>query len=205
MQDDEYGAENGDENVAWPSYVDFLSTFTFVLFIFIGSLLFILYGQLPERMFQMRMETFMKQLEVNGTPATIDGHRVRWDLRRQLDFAPSSAVLNEKHKTYLRKIAQQLPQGLKDGGDCRIVVLGTADSTPFANDPFGNWNLSSQRALRVLEFLHQCADCGYGLEMRRRLTLLGEGDTRADKNRAADDDRRVDLILDCSIDTEVRR
>jgi flagellar motor protein MotB len=198
--------DQGGENVAWPSYVDFLSTFIFVLFVFIGSLLFIVHGQVREREFQIKMSDFMKRLEDNGTPATIEGRKIRWDLRKQLDFGSFSSELNDKHRAYLRKVARQLPVALEKAGDCSVVVLGAADSAPVQGDVFGNWRLSSNRALSVLEFLYECEDCGYDKSMQRRLTLLGEGDTKADRTRVSEEDRRVDLILDCSKnDSEIHR
>ena len=38
-----------DENVGWPGYVDFLCTFVFILILFIGSLLFLLSGDIRQR------------------------------------------------------------------------------------------------------------------------------------------------------------
>jgi flagellar motor protein MotB len=195
----------GDENVGWPSYVDFLSTFSFILFIFIGSLLFILYGQLPERLWQIRVAPFVKQMGAIGIPVMVEGMRIRWDLRNQLDFATGSSNLSNEHKAYLKRVARQLPAALKVAGDCRVIVSGTADSKQYPNDPFGNWALSAKRALNVLEFLHECPDCGYGVEIRKKMVLFGEGDTRANQVKAMVEDRRVDLIIDCTKDASLLR
>ena len=190
----------GDENMAWPSYVDFLSAFSFVLFIFIGFLLYMLYGQVPEQMFKLRTQKFVSELHARNPKLEprVEGMRLVWDLSKALNFKEGSAVLAASHRNYLAELARELPRALQDAGpNCRVVVLGTADSRPFPNDPFGNWNLSAERALSVLRFLYSCDTCGYGAEMRKKLTLSGEGDTRANA-RASSRDRRVDLVIDCT-------
>lgn len=185
----------GDEGVGWPSYVDFLSTFSFVLFIFIGSLLFLMHGQIGERAFESKVSDYVTRLRKEGIEVTVEGRKIRYDLRRQLAFKTRQATLTEEHEAYLRKIARELPAGLQAAGPCKVVVLGKADAQK-SNDPFSNWDLSARRALAVLRFLYNCNNCGYGAEMQKRLVLLGEGDV--DSTSASSDDRRVDLVIDCT-------
>ncbi|HEY3738219.1 MAG TPA: hypothetical protein VGL53_00170, partial [Bryobacteraceae bacterium] len=71
----------GDESVGWPSYVDFLSTFSFVLFIFIGSLLFLMHGQIGERAFAAKVEGYVSHLRQQGIEVTVEGRKIRYDLR----------------------------------------------------------------------------------------------------------------------------
>ena len=186
----------GDESVGWPSYVDFLSTFSFVLFIFIGSLLFLMHGQIGDRVFAAKMHRYVETLKRQGIEVSVQERKIRFDLTRKVDFANNSAELEERHKEYLRRVGQALPQGLKTAGNCKVVVVGKADATKFLGNPFGNWNLSAERALTVLRFLYDCPDCGYGPEMRKYLVLLGEGDVESQKAGASD--RRVDLEIDCT-------
>ena len=187
-----------DEGVGWPSYVDFLATFAFVLFLFIGSLLFLMHGQVGERAFANRMAPYVDKLRTQGIDVAVEGMRVKYDLRKQVDFGSGSAELAPKHMAYLRRVARHLPEGLKQAGDCKVVVLGKADRIKFKNDPFGNWSLSAERALAVLKFLYNCENCGYGQEMRGRLTLLGEGDVAAKTRNSSAEDRRVDVVIDCT-------
>ena len=63
----------GDEGVGWPSYVDFLSTFSFVLFIFIGSLLFLMHGQIGERAFESKVSDYVTRLRKEGIEVTVEG------------------------------------------------------------------------------------------------------------------------------------
>jgi flagellar motor protein MotB len=185
-----------DESVGWPSYVDFLSTFSFVLFIFIGSLLFLMYGQLGDRIFAAKVKHYIETLKGQGIEVSVEGRKIKFDLRREVDFANNSAALEERHKRYLRRVGQALPKGLQTAGNCKVVVVGKADASKFKDDPFGNWSLSAKRALNVLQFLYDCPDCGYGPEMRKYLVLLGEGDVESRKPGV--DDRRVDLEIDCT-------
>ena len=185
-----------DEGVGWPSYVDFLSTFSFVLFIFIGSLLFLMHGQIGERTFAAKVAGYVERLRKQGIEVTVEGRKIRYDLRHQVAFATRQATLTAQHEEYLRKIARELPAGLQAAGPCKVVVLGKADAKKFPNDPFGNWDLSARRALAVLRFLYNCTDCGYGPEMQKRLVLLGEGDVES--AGASGVDRRVDLVIDCT-------
>jgi flagellar motor protein MotB len=192
LQADPYG----DESVGWPSYVDFFATFSFVLFIFIGSLLYLMYGQLGDRLFAAKVAKYVTHLKQQGIEVSVEGQKIKYDLRRHVDFDQNSAELTPRHKEYLRRVARVLPDGLQAAGVCKIVVLGKADAAKFKDDPFGNWNLSARRALAVLQFLYNCPDCGYGPEMRRKLVLLGEGDVESTSPNA--DDRRVDLVIDCT-------
>jgi flagellar motor protein MotB len=192
LQEDSFG----DESVGWPSYVDFLSTFSFVLFIFIGSLLFLMHGQIGERAFASKVNDYVTRLRKEGIEVTVEGRKIRFDLRRQVAFGTRQATLTSEHEAYLRKVAHELQPGLDTAGQCKVVVLGKADAKKYPNDPFGNWDLSARRALAVLRFLYNCTDCGYGADMQKRLVLLGEGDV--DSAGASSDDRRVDLVIDCT-------
>jgi flagellar motor protein MotB len=168
-----------------------------VLFIFIGSLLFLIYGQLPEKLFAIKTAGYVRSLKEQGVDVTQNGMKLFYNLRKHVAFDRGSAELSEKDKEYLRKVAGKLTEAMKLAGSCSVVVKGTADSHPYPNDPFGNWSLSARRALAVLRFLHECHGCGYSDDIKRKLTLLGEGDIAADPN-PNDDDRRVDLIIDCT-------
>jgi len=185
-----------DENVGWPSYVDFLCTFVFVLILFVGSLLYILSGDIRRREFQRKATGFGTVLREQGIAFAVDveGHKVRLPLKGQVDFEPGESAILPRHVPYLRKIASILAQAT---GSKRIIVLGFADRTPFEGDPFGNWRLSAERALHVLQFFYNCHNCGYDVEIRKQLTLTGEGDIGASQTNVTNsEDRRVDIIID---------
>jgi flagellar motor protein MotB len=159
-----------------------------------------LYGQVPEQLFKARTAKFISGIGDPKLVPRIQGEKLIWDLSKELNFGNGEADLREPHVLHLRKVAKLLPDALKATGDqCRVVVLGSADSAPVSSDPlFGNWRLSAIRSLNVLRFLYACGDCGYDTAtMRKKLTLSGLGDTKANA-KASKSDRRVDLIIDCS-------
>src|ERR1022692_3116067 len=188
-----------DENVGWPSYVDFLCTFVFVLILFVGSLLYILSGDIRSREFKSMATGFGTVLTGHGIAFTVDveGRKIRLPLKGQVDFDPGESAILPRHEAYLRNIGSILAQA---PGSKRIIVLGFADRTPFEGDPFGNWRLSAVRALSVLRFFYNCHDCGYDVEIRKQLTLTGEGDIGASQTNATNaEDRRVDIIIDFGV------
>jgi flagellar motor protein MotB len=186
-----------DEDVIWPSYVDFMATFAFLLFIFIGSLVVLMYGQLGDQLFKRKTEQLVIELQRQGIEVQVHGKTLLFNLTKKVDFGNGKAELLPAHIDYLKKLAVNLDRSLKIAGtECNLVVLGKADRTPFVSDPFGNWNLSAQRALVVLKYLYNCQDCNIDDELRAKLVLLGEGNVSA-QSVARADDRRVDLVVDC--------
>src|SRR5947209_1861455 len=92
----------GDESVGWPSYVDFLSTFSFVLFIFIGSLLFLMHGGIGEKAFEEKVAPYVAKLKKEGIEAKVENRKIRFDLRNHVAFATKQATLTSQHEDYLR-------------------------------------------------------------------------------------------------------
>ncbi len=180
-----------DESVAWPSYVDFLSAFVFVLFIFIGSVLYLQTGDVEWAEFLRATEPVRNGLTHAGIENHVRGRMVIIPLKKQIEFPSGQSELRPEHLRFLRRVGNMFT----DAGNCRrIVVAGYADASPVRGDPFGNWRLSSARAQSVLEFFHGCSDCGYGPDIKRKLILSGEGDTGAGRDGSVD--RRVDIIID---------
>lgn len=194
-----------DEGVGWPSYVDFLSTFVFVLFIFIGSLLYLLSGDMRKRSFEEMIGPYIKSLNEHGISNLLVGRQLHIGLEEKVEFENGKWAVLEKHERFLQEVGQNLakaPPGCK-----RIIVQGYADRVPFCEewrgnkcvkeDPFGNWNLSAKRALAVLRFFYLCSNCGYGEGVRKKLTLSGQGDiSSAPDLGGSHKDRRVDVIMD---------
>lgn len=189
--------DNTDENVGWPSYVDFLSTFIFLLILFIGSLVFQVSGVMAQQKMKRDVGRVASEIKV---PNYIRQNKIFIPLADQVKFESNSAVLNDDAQKRLRAVGQQIARACSDPQVyCkRVVVEGHADRVPVKNDPrFGNWKLSANRALNVLEFFYGCNDCGYGEQIRSRLTLSGEGDIGATRSFAgSSEDRRVDVILE---------
>lgn len=204
-----FGDHEGDEGIAWPSYVDFLSTFIFVLIIFIGSLLYILSGDIGNRTFRDSIARTQAALDQAHIDNWVEGKKLYISLKDQVTFEtgcpdpakPACAVdLSPENVSHLRRVGNIVAE---NGGWNRIVIEGRADSTPYHDprtgkiDDFGNFTLSSRRAMQVLQFFYNCHNCGYDLDtVRSRIVLSGLGtknETGADKG-----ERRVDLVLDYS-------
>ena len=185
--------ESTDENIAWPGYVDFLCTFVFVLIIFIGSLLYLLSGDINKRIINKRIAPVEQKLKSAGMPYLREGSKLLFKLNGKVEFETNAVKIRPDQERFLREIGNQFTSpGLK-----KIMVKGLADSQPCLSDPFCNWDISSRRATEVLKFYYNCTDCGFDARIRKMLILSGEGDTSSDSSgRANSSDRRVDIILD---------
>ena len=199
-----------DEGIAWPSYVDFLCTFIFVMIIFIGSLLYILSGDIGDRTFKVAVANTQNALKQANIRYQVRSKKLY--IKDQVWFdqgCPDDAIprcpkgLTPDNLAHLREVANIVA---KNGGWNRIVIEGRADKTPYRDaagniDKFKNFDLSARRAMQVLRFFHDCLNCGYVPdEVRPKLALSGLGNKN---NTGADqDERRVDIILDYSGDLQ---
>ena len=185
-----------DENIAWPSYVDVLSTFIFVLILFIGSLLYLLSGDIKQKIIDQKLNPIEAGLKGAGIPYTREGSKVIIPLKGKVEFDTNEHTLLPQHRLFLREVAHLLNSTDIES----ILVKGTADSQKCKNpeDKFCNWDVSTERASAVLKFFYLCEDCGYDPgRIRRVLKLAGDGDTgsaRTGKDESSE--RRVDVILD---------
>ncbi len=203
----------GDENdVAWPSYVDFLSTFIFVLILFIVAILYMMAQGLRETRFQDVAARTVPKLSRLGFNSSTGRRKLTISLASRLRFAngcPGGAncqfYLTGDQKAEIAHLANFLAGNYPD---CtRIVLQGRADSAQYYSngkiDEFGNYALTMERASVVMKFLlTDCAQCSPGfLAMRRKLTLAGVGDTLAPHGgHTRADDRTVDIVIDYSGD-----
>ena len=197
---DESGAE---ENVGWPGYVDFLSTFVFVLIIFIGSLLYLLSGGIGRHITDGFIAPVQRGLVGAGVTVVREGDKLVIPMSREgIQYKTNEWELNSRRRQFLREIGHYFSaKGIR-----RIVVDGRADSQGCESDPFCNWEYSVKRSREVLKFLYTCTDCGYGEasgNVRRLLVLSGEGDVGASSSHKGDArDRRVDIVLDFNVKQE---
>jgi hypothetical protein len=209
-----------DEAIAWPSYVDFMSTFVFVLIIFVGALLYIMSGDIGNRTFRQSVSTTQEALRSAEIKNWVEGKKLYISLKGQVRFEPgcpdpartsckSNGDLSQANQANLRKVAKIIAS---QQGWNRIVIEGRADATPY-RDPqtgkitedsaFRNFDLSSRRAMQVLKFFHECPGCdkSYDLNViRPKLALSGLGSKTDSGEKDGDnqDERRVDVVLDYS-------
>jgi flagellar motor protein MotB len=190
-----YEEDDSDVHLGWPTYVDFLASFSFVLILFIACLVYLVSGVADEAAWTKKMQTMSKEFKEADIDNVVEGRKLRISLKNKVSFQTASASLPPESESYLRTTGSLIGRHPECG---RVVVQGFADSTPFKADPFGNWSLSAQRALRVLQFFYLCTDCGYGAEVKKKLVLAGDGSQSAtDKINGSAIDRRVDIVLDC--------
>jgi outer membrane protein OmpA-like peptidoglycan-associated protein len=193
-----------DEGIAWPSYVDFLSTFIFVLLIFIGSLLYLLSGDIRLQSVQKQFAATAAQLQILGLEGESHGMHFSISLRRIITFQIGCPRVNDAcdgvsadGAAKLQKVAALLPAYSR----CRQITLqGQTDALQPTVDHFANYKLSTRRAETVLEFFSKCTNCGPEFEkVKPKITLAGIGDRNANKTQIDNvEDRTVDIIIDCS-------
>lgn len=187
---------HSEEGIVWPGYVDFLSTFVFVLIIFIGSLLYLLSGDIGRRIVEGYITPVEETLTRAGVKWVREGDKVIISLKGKVEFTTNQVQIGKEQEKYLREIGPSL----KSEGVQRIVIQGLADSQQCPSDPFCNWDYSARRAQEVLKFFHNCTDCGYTVDLdrvRKLLIVWGNGDTASKGGgQGISQERRVDIILD---------
>ena len=108
-----------------------------------------------ERLYERLLQT--AQTEFGYVPRVI-GERLL--LESNGLFPVGSPDLSREGQEELRIFGQQLERTLAslDDEDFMIRVDGHADIKPYLFSPYGNWDLSSQRAVSVVEFLIENTD-----------------------------------------------
>jgi len=189
-----------DENIGWPSYVDFLTSFAFVLIMFVTWSVNLIAGVERDQAIHTALEKISRQFTHAGFDAVIEGKKVRIPLRNKVVFKEGQFELNEDGKAHLREAGRLIAA---DPDVKRIIVMGYADRVQPKHDEFRNWTLSVDRAEAVLKFLYLCTDCGYKpQDIRPKLVLHGVGDLDSRQLQASEQttgdagDRRVDIVLD---------
>jgi chemotaxis protein MotB len=102
-------------------------------------------------------------------------------------FALGSTQMNDDMRKLLTKVVQAIGP-LQN----KIAIRGHTDATPFANNPQGNWDLSSQRASATLKAL-----TAMGLPASRLTDVSGraEVDPLFPENPNDPRNRRISIIL----------
>lgn len=90
---------------------------------------------------------------IEDVDVVAEGGQIRVILSEKVFFTPGSAVINDRGKTILKKVAGVLNRSY---GGAAIRVDGHTDSTPITKtkDKYAsNWELSTTRACAVTRFL----------------------------------------------------
>jgi chemotaxis protein MotB len=123
------------------------------------------------------------------------GSKVKVRLSGELVFTSGSARISRPG----RKVLAELAGVLKNTPHKRIEVAGHTDSQPMGKKYEDNWQLSAERARRVVAFLHEQGVDG------KHLIASGYADTEpvdaADSEEARGRNRRVEIYIEPTAET----
>jgi chemotaxis protein MotB len=118
------------------------------------------------------------------------GSRVKVELSGELVFSPASARITRAG----RKALDQIAEVLKTTNAKRIEVAGHTDSQPIGKKYEDNWQLSAERARRVVAYLAEKGLAG------KHMIAAGYADTEpvdtADTDDARRKNRRVEIFIE---------
>jgi chemotaxis protein MotB len=114
------------------------------------------------------------------------GNRVRVRLSGELVFSAGSARITRAG----RKVLSECAKVLKETPAKRIEVAGHTDSMPIGKKYEDNWQLSSERARRVVAFLHSEGVDG------KHMIATGYADTDPLEGATPEKNRRVEIFIE---------
>ena len=202
------GTFSEDESVAWPSYVDFLSTFAILMILFAGYMAFLLSNGVRDTEFLSDVESAAPVLGVTITRD--DDHRqvqvnlsdvISYDTGcpgrktppKEVEANNQTCELDDARRKRLQEIAVKIEQAYPNAS--RVSVQGQAD-TKKGSGEYTNMEVAGRRAMQVFETLNECEACSD--KFRRKLEISNVGDKRA--HGVDPKFRTVFLILDYSQD-----
>src|SRR5277367_6427091 len=92
-----------DENVGWPSYVDFLTSFAFVLIMFVTWSINLIAGVEREQAIHASLENLRGQFVGKGFKAVIVGDELQISGEKKVTFVKNKAVLDAPGEKSLRE------------------------------------------------------------------------------------------------------
>src|SRR5258708_5543089 len=97
-------ADNTEENVGWPSYVDFLASFIFLLILFIGSLVFQVSGVIEQRKKTQALKHISELMGKAGVANSVRQNKILIPLDQQVTFPSNSSAIDSTALDHLRKV-----------------------------------------------------------------------------------------------------
>lgn len=182
------GTFSEDESVAWPSYVDFLSTFAILMILFAGYMAFLLSNGVRDTEFLSDVES---TAPVAGVSVDADRRQIQVNLsdvisymtgcpgrktppRKEDIHKQETCEIDNAGRKKLQEIAVKIAQAYPHAS--RISVQGRADTQPGSSD-YTNMEVAGRRAMQVFETLNECKACSE--EFHRKLEIANVGDKRA--------------------------
>jgi hypothetical protein len=204
MSDSTFGSDDG---LAWPSYVDFLFAFCFILVLSLGYMAFIAVQGVEGQDFEREARSGAAALEKLGITPNIYPERrtIEIPLSKFISFekgCPSKPTctkeLSDEEQEHLRQLARLF--STEFGAAHTIVLRGQADKDKGSDD-FVNFRLGNDRALAVYRVFFHCAvTCGLNDSAGsfRKVQLANVGDTLAEVSGSSKQDRTVTIVLEYS-------
>jgi flagellar motor protein MotB len=193
-----------DEAIAWPSYVDFLSTFAFVLILFVGYMAFVISNGVRDAIFLAAVESPSKMIGPD-VPYQVDyeNRQVVINLNHMIAFKSNcprakvcDADLSTDQKEWLLRLGGAIAEKFPDAS--RVILQGQADKNP-TSDRYGNLDLANQRAMFVYRFFDELPVSGANMEaFRKKLQISNVGDKLAPHGGDDPSARTVAIIIDYS-------
>jgi hypothetical protein len=196
--------DGGDDGIAWPSYVDFLFAFSFILVLSLGYMAFVSVSGVEDEVFQREAISGRSALEKMGIKPNINSERktIEIPLNKFISFekgCPSKPIcpkeLSEDEQKSLRGLAGLFSTEFRAA---RVISLRGQADRDKGSDDFVNFRVGNDRALAVYKvFFHCAAACGLtdATGSLRKIQLANAGDTLAEVAGASRQDRTVTIIL----------
>jgi hypothetical protein len=195
-----------EEAIAWPSYVDFLFAFVFILVLALGYMTFALVHGVEAEDLENEASGVgqaLKALSVD-THIDLDRRTIEIPLSRIISFEegcpgkPNCNSLNDEQKHKLIAIWKVI---VENNPNAHTIFLRGQASATQGKDAFTNFEVGNRRALTVYQILYNCgAECGFDLNNYefKKIQLANAGATLVTGPTVNADDRTVTIILDYS-------
>jgi hypothetical protein len=191
-----------EEALAWPSYVDFLSTFAFILILFVGYMAFVISNGMRDAMFLAAVESPSNVIGPD-VPYEVDyeNRQILINLNEKIRFdnncprkAGCATDLSSDQKEWLTRLGNAVAEKFPDAS--RIVLQGQADRKS-TSDRYGNFELAHQRAMLVYRFFDELPEVDESLgQFRKKLQIANVGDKLAPNGGDDANARTVVMIVD---------
>lgn len=195
-----------EQGIAWPSYVDFLFAFVFVLILALGFMTYAMVHGVESEDLDIegaRVSEALKSLSVESH-VNFDQHTVEIPLSGIISFEegcpgkPTCASLTVEQEQKLIAVWKVIVSN--NPNTHTILLRGQASSTQ-GKDAFTNFEVGNRRALLVYQKLYGCGEaCGFDINnyALKKVQLANAGDTLVSGPAVNPDDRTVTIVLDYS-------
>jgi flagellar motor protein MotB len=146
----------------WPSFSDVFMSILFILILFLFLLVIKVYllelidvkAVSQELLTNIKNSLGQDSTIIAGDALSANNHTILFKDSFLFDQGKSE-FKDAKSKEFIKIIANEIRKFVEAGRISEIVVEGHTNSDKFRNDPYGNWSLSSSRAVTVVRVLDE--------------------------------------------------